>query len=116
MVVTRRNDGNILVHGTLKVPFGIQRGVLRVVRRYPGSAGGTERLRVYDWSTASFPYGSFVELWSGTPPTGMTEASFVLNNVQDLADDEGILYFQILTTDQASGVTLELDRVAVTGS
>ncbi|MBW7926769.1 MAG: S8 family serine peptidase [Fimbriimonadaceae bacterium] len=115
MVVTRRNDGNILVHGTLKVPTGIQRGVLRVVRRYPGSAGGTERLRVYDWSTASFPYGSFVELFSGPPPTGMTEAAFVLNNVQTLADDEGILYFQILTTDQASGVTLELDRVAFTG-
>ncbi|MBS1720688.1 MAG: S8 family serine peptidase [Armatimonadetes bacterium] len=112
---TRRSDGSILVHGVFRrVPKG-RNAVLNVSRMFNGTTVGTENILLYDWSTNSYPYGSFFTALTGNVPQTMKSNSIPVGLVDRFIDDEGTMYFQITTsTNLPTGTTLSLDEVSLT--
>lgn len=115
MTVSRRSDGSIILQGTFhKVP-GIATQQLRIARQYTGTTVGTETLEVYDWHSASYPYGSWIVVNTGPCPTTMTTSTYNIPTPLNTLDDEGTVLFQIVTsTDLPTGAQLLLDAVAIT--
>jgi hypothetical protein len=108
---TRRSDGAILVQATFRkvIPSGTYSLVLR--RRYTNTTVGTETVQLYDWASASYPYGEFVTVGSGPCPTTLTTATFPVNNVGRFIDPEGTVYMLITTSDNLpSGAQLKIDQ------
>ena len=80
-------------------------------RSYTHSTGGTETVQVYDWSTWSYPYGTWVTV--ATTPIGGSgeehhEAALPANPARFL-DDQGTMYVQIYTAPAASNALLSMD-------
>ncbi|MCW5943958.1 MAG: S8 family serine peptidase [Fimbriimonadaceae bacterium] len=112
ITVTRRGDNRIVVHGTFRRVPGTESLKLVVRSRYIGTTTGTEEVQLYDWSTASYPYGSFVTLGSGAVTSTMTTRTYDAGPMAKYGDDEGTVYFRIVTSDNLeSGATLALDQV-----
>lgn len=108
---SQRSDGSILVQATFRKvkPTTTMHLVLR--RQYLGTTVGTETVQLYDWSSASYPYGNFVTVGSGACPTTMTTSSFTVSNPSRFVDPEGTVYLLITTsTDLTSGASLQLDH------
>jgi thermitase len=76
---------------------------------------GTETIELYDWSTASYPYGSWVTVQT-TPVSGTTlelvQATIGANPLRFL-DDEGSLYLQVRTNGGGQGALLRADSLRV---
>ncbi|HVT10659.1 MAG TPA: S8 family serine peptidase [Fimbriimonadaceae bacterium] len=107
---TRRSDGSILVQATFRKisPSATMKLVLR--RQYAGTTAGTENVQLYDWSSASYPYGNFVSLGSGPCPTSMTTSIFTVPNATRFVDPEGTAYLLITTSgDLDDGAELHID-------
>lgn len=110
--VTRRADGRIVVHGTFRRVSGSENLKLVVRSAYAGTTTGTEEVQMYDWSSASYPYGSFITLGSGSLPTALTTKTYDAGPMAKYCDEEGTVYFRIVTSDNLeSGATLALDQV-----
>jgi hypothetical protein len=108
---TRRSDGAILVQANFRkvVPSGIYSLVLR--RRYTSSTVSTENVQLYDWSSASYPYGNFVSVGSGACPTAMTTSTYAISNIGRFIDPEGTMYLLITTSDDLpNGSQLKIDQ------
>ena len=108
---TRRSDGVIRVHATFRnVRLYSNQMVLKLVRRYTQASPGTERVALYDWSTGSYPYGSFVQLGTHSLTSSPTTSTYGLANPARFIDPEGTMYLRIETTDEvAEGTELLLD-------
>jgi hypothetical protein len=108
--VTRRDDDMVLLHGTFRK---VTRNVvtrLVVRRQFTGTAVGTETVQLYDWSSASYPYGNFITISSGPLPQTMTTSTFLLTNPNRFIDPEGTVYLRIYTSDDLpSSAELHLD-------
>lgn len=114
--VTRRDDGRIVLHGVFRQVQFAARMDLLVRRHFTGTSEGTETIQLYDWSSASYPYGNFVTIHSGPVPTGPTTSTFNLTDPIRFMDPERTIYFRILTSDDLSeGAELRLDvaRIAL---
>jgi hypothetical protein len=107
---TRRDDGIVLLHGSF---FKVTKNApldLVVRRQFTGTTVGNETIQLYDWSSASYPYGSFVTLSAGPVPLTMTTSIFPLANPGRFIDPEGVVYLRILTSDDLpSTAELRLD-------
>jgi subtilisin family serine protease len=108
---TRRSDGSILVQGTFRLVSPLlSRLVLN--RQYTGTTVGTETVQLYDWSSASYPYGNWVTLGTNPCPTTMTSTSFTITNPSRFIDPEGTVYLLITTsTDLPSGAEMRMDHI-----
>ena len=87
---------------------------LELTRSYAGVAG-TESVAFYDWSTASYPYGSWVTLLS-TPVSGaatLSSAASLGPNPERFLDDVGTLYVRITTSGASGGALLSVDALRV---
>jgi subtilisin family serine protease len=110
---TRRGDGFIYVQATFRrVRRNPTYAALKVTRRYTGTSAGTEKIYLYDWSSASYPYGTFVELSSmavmGTPTTN----TIAVPNLNRFIDPEGTVYLLFRTSDDLdAGAKLEVDSL-----
>jgi len=110
MTVTQRSDNSILVQGTFHnvTPKQFMRVTLR--RMYAGTTGGTETVQLYNWASASYPYGGFDTVGSGPVPTSQTTTSYTIGNAADYVDPDGTVYMLITTSsDLTSGAQLQLD-------
>ncbi len=89
---------------------------LDFTRAYVNASGATETLWIYDWSSWSYPYGSWVQVWSKSiTSSAMETASATLTvNPANYLDDEGTLYLKLSTTGVASGGALDADALRVT--
>ncbi len=83
-------------------------------RDYDGMlAGATETIELYDWSSYSYPYGSWITLSSVAAPT----AGFVTRTVDvpgdpDLyRDEEGTFYLRMTTTNAGASGLLKADML-----
>jgi thermitase len=80
-------------------------------RSYTHSTGGTETVQVYDWSTWSYPYGTWVT--AATVPingSGEEHHEVVLPaNPTRFLDDQGTMYVQIYAAPVASNALLSMD-------
>jgi hypothetical protein len=87
---------------------------LEFTRDYTGVNGG-ESVAFYDWSTASYPYGSWVTVLT-TPVTGSATLSSVTPlgpNPERFLDDEGTLYVTVTATGAAGGAQMAVDALRV---
>lgn len=109
-------DNSILVQATFRkvTPSTTMKLVLR--RQYTGTTAGTENVQLYDWSSASYPYGNFVSVGGGACPTSMTTSTFAVPNASRFVDPEGTVYLLITTsTDLSSGAELHIDMAHLDG-
>jgi hypothetical protein len=109
---TRRSDGYILLEGTFRrvTAFGNPMKLV-LTRHYTGSTVGTEKVYLYDWSSASYPYGSFRLINSTALPQTATQSTFTVNDPWKYIDPEGTVYIRIETSnDVSAGVLLRLDQ------
>jgi len=106
---SRRNDGNILVQSVFRRVKAAASMSLVIRRRYTGTTTGQERLSIYDWSTASYPYGSYDVLSDVPLSSAWTTTTIPLTNATRYPDDEGTVYFQLLTSDVDAGGKVEID-------
>jgi hypothetical protein len=114
MRCTRHGDGYIFAQTTFhKVQLSSQLK-LRIQRHYTGSgATSIERIRIYDWSSASYPYGSFVELSAMAPPLTPTESILTLPIPSRFLDDERAVYVTITAEEMPSGAELRIDEMNI---
>lgn len=115
---TARGDGRIYLQSTFRLvrsspASAVNGSSLTIRRRYRNSPGATERIYLYDWSSASFPYGNFVQINSQAVPTTMTTSTFNLTNLPRFIDFEGTVYAFIETSGVAADSTLELDQLVL---
>jgi len=109
LTCTRRGDGFFLLQGAFRNVPKTTAMTLTVSRKYSGTTG-TESVQLYDWSTASYPYGNYVTLDSRTLFTGKRTDTYTLTNPSRFVDPNGVVYFQIVTSnDVPDGTTLSLD-------
>lgn len=86
---------------------------LEWTRAYSGCTGGVESVQLYDWQSASYPYGNFVSV-SSLPITGTAEErqSIALpSHPERFIDDEGTLYVQLTATNASGASQLSLDSL-----
>lgn len=84
-------------------------------RSYDNVSNGSEQIQVYDWSTASYPYGTWTTL-ATTPITNGTTTTLAANLTvlpQRFIDPEGTIYVQITTSNVPSNALLRADALRV---
>ncbi|HUR26702.1 MAG TPA: S8 family peptidase [Planctomycetota bacterium] len=117
LTCSTRSGGEIFVQSAIR-KVNVAPGTrldFEFTRSYDNASGGSERIEVYDWSVASFPYGPFVTI-ATTPITGSgtsTISASLTVNPQNYIDPEGTIYVQIVTTGVASNALLRADALRV---
>jgi hypothetical protein len=92
----------------------IHRLVLEFRRDYDGmNASPIETVELYDWSSFSYPYGSWVTLSSGAAPTaGFATLTVEVPGDPDLyRDEEGTFYLRLTTTNAGASGLLKADML-----
>jgi hypothetical protein len=110
MTVSRRSDGYIVLQGTFHHVVPGSSFSLTLRRMYATTTVGTETVQLYDWSSASYPYGGFVTIGSGAVPLTIGTSTYTVNNPSRFVDPEGTVYLLVTTSaDLAEGTQLRLD-------
>jgi len=88
---------------------------LEFTRAYPHCPGATETIYLYDWSTWSYPYGSWLTLSSTTVAgAGMeTRVASVTVDPAHYIDGEGTMYFVVSVTGAHGNGRLRADAFHV---
>ena len=96
-------------------PLEPDKVTIEFTRSYGRCRGGTETLYLYDWSTWSYPYGSWITVWSRTIPDHRTETvtAAITTAPGNYIDDEGTMYFVLQTTGAGSAGILRADAFRV---
>ena len=92
----------------------IGRMTLEFHRDYDGmNASPIETIEMYDWSSYSYPYGSWITLASGAAPTAgfSTLTVDVLGDPNLYRDEEGTFYLRLTTTNASSSGLLKADML-----
>jgi len=89
----------------------IRRMHIEWTRAYTDCMGGTETVELYDWQSASYPYGNFVTVHSQAINTAaelhFTESLYP--NPGRFLDDEGTAYVRITATNAGASALLSMD-------
>lgn len=115
---TKRDDDLIFVQMPIrKVTYANpKRMEISFTRYYQNNTGGQEIIELYDWSTASYPYGGFVTV-SDQPISGsaiQTINAVVTANPGRFIDPEGTIYVQIRTSAPGANAQLFADTFRIT--
>ena len=80
-------------------------------RSYSNCNGGSETVEVYDWQSASYPYGNFVTVHSQSITNGNVQhlTAQLPANPARFIDPEGTVYVQITATNAGSNAQLSMD-------
>jgi hypothetical protein len=97
MRVTRRSNGTIMLEGAFRNVHASGPKYLNVRRKYI-NATGTEAIQLYDWSSASYPYGTWVTIRDAAIPVGTSTFDANVADGHRFVDYEGTVYFRILTS------------------
>jgi hypothetical protein len=92
----------------------IHRMRLEFRRDYDGmNANPIETVELYDWSSYSYPYGSWVTLSSGAAPTAgfQTLSVKVPGDANLYRDEEGTFYLRLTTTNASASGLLKADML-----
>lgn len=107
---TRRNDNSILVEATFRKAPVAAKGdwYLVLKRRYVGATAGTENIQLYNWSSASLPYGTWDTKRSQSVATFPNSVQTIpVGPLASYVDDQGTIYFR-LTSSGVTGGSPEL--------
>jgi hypothetical protein len=113
---TARADGKVYVELVVrKVLVPSVDAIELYFERSYSNVNGTETIDLYDWSTWSFPYGTWVSASSVPAPTGApaTLLAVLPSNPARFVDDEGTMYVRITTTGAAGNGVLSADQFRV---
>ena len=82
-------------------------------RSYAGCTGGMETLEVYDWQSASYPYGNFVTVHSRAIPNtnGAHPVAQLPGDPLRFLDEEGTLYLRLTATNASANALLTMDSL-----
>ncbi|MFN8218940.1 MAG: S8 family peptidase [Fimbriimonadales bacterium] len=111
LVCGSRSDGTLRFESAFRRVAPSNSMTLRFTRRYTGAATGLERIYLYDWSSASYPYGNWIQLQSGALPTTATTSTISVPNPNRFLDDESTVYFLITVESGDAGTQLRLDSL-----
>ena len=102
------------MRGTFRRVPSLAGMTLHIRRQYFGTGTGSEVLSLYDWSTASFPYGSFRTLaTTSVSVNGYTDSYIAIGNAAGLVDPEGTLYLDLNTTWTGNISELQIDQCEI---
>ncbi len=109
LTCTRRSDGQILLQASFRrVPTtGAFKLILK--RSYASGTAGGETVQLYNWASASYPYGSYDNLSSSTLPTTSDDLVLSIPDISPYVDFEGTVILRILTQNVPSGTVLNVD-------
>jgi hypothetical protein len=111
MVATRRSDGSAWIHGSFWKVQPDPRLNLVLRRSYPNGAAANEEIRLYRWSTASYPYGAYDVLASGPCPESPTTIKIPIPDLKPYLDDIGCVYLSVRTnTNLPNGSEMRIDQ------
>lgn len=106
-----RGDGLILVQAPFRRVRPTFNMVLRLRRQYLNGAGRTEQVYLYDWTSASYPYGNYVLLSSVPTPSSMTTIDIPVPNASRFVDPEGTAYFYLESGNHSQSAQLKIDEM-----
>ncbi|MCC7433288.1 MAG: S8 family serine peptidase [Methanoregulaceae archaeon] len=114
MTCTRRSDGLIRMDGTFRKVTTIGAGMrLQIRRHYSGVTSGTEKIYLYDWSSASLPYGSF-RLLSTLPAISSPGTNLIdVPEPWRYIDEDGTMYLRVETVDTLEGAVFYVDQAMI---
>lgn len=93
--------------GNLRRLAAASKLTLRLTRTNVRTTACTETVRLYDWSSASYPYGSYVTLGTTVLTPGQAKSSvFAVNLPARFIDPEGTVIIQI-SNDQGHNIALD---------
>lgn len=113
MKVEQDGSGTILMQGVMRAVRATNKKLLAIRRNY-ALAGGQEAIQVYDWTTGSYPYGSWITVWSGAAETTMKTTIVPLPGIANDIDHVGSVYVRVYTTGTPAGSRLQVDSFALT--
>lgn len=111
LTCTRANNGDVFLQGNFRRVQASQQMKLVLKRRY--TSAGTERISLYNWSSASYPYGTFTEIHSGAAPTTSQTIEIPIPQPANHIDFEGTIYMTVEGLGMTAGSRLELDMAHV---
>jgi hypothetical protein len=111
--VGRRSDGLIWLNGTIRGVIPAPTMTIRLTRLYTGTINGTEEVFLYDWSSASYPYGNWVKMKTTTVPRTLTTTFISVPNASRFVDPEGTMYVQVSTNGTLTTGALKLDMLNI---
>lgn len=105
--------GKIEMQGTFRmVPSNAGTRTLVLRRAYSAVSKGTEHIKLYDWSSASYPYGNWIEIGTfGKPGRDATEIAIPVSKLKQFADFDGTVYFSVYTDGMPDGSRLIIDTL-----
>lgn len=111
--LTQGSDNTIFMEGVFR-KVGKDATMKMVYRRlYEGTVVGTETVEIYDWSTASYPYGTWATVYSGSVATAMSTVTVSLpGDARRFLDVDGNMYVRIRSSNTiAAGTVLWVDQL-----
>ena len=108
-----QNNQEIFTQLTLRKVRGtpIQGMSIEWTRSYSNCNGGSETVQMYDWQSASYPYGTWVTISSQVITNGneLHLTAQLPTNPARFLDDEGTAYVQITASNAGSNAQLSMD-------
>ena len=100
-----------VVHGLEGAP--LSQMTAQYERAYTDCGGGTETFELYDWSSGSYPNGSWVQVGTTSIPAApsMDSATFGIANPTRWIDSAGRMYVRIVATGAGSSGRMDVDRL-----
>lgn len=110
MNCTDDGNGRILLQGTFRHIKVTSKRSLNIRRSYQ-VAGGTEAIQLYDWTSNSYPYGTWVTVSTTAPTTAASDTVVPVPDIARFIDPEGTTYVRIVTTGVPAGDVLKIDSL-----
>ncbi|MBL8065835.1 MAG: S8 family serine peptidase [Chthonomonadaceae bacterium] len=108
-------NGDIIVHGTFRQVVNNINTQLRVKSSY-SMAGGTEYVQLYDWQSASYPYGNWVTIAQRPVSTSPQVTTVNVPDISRFIDVTGVCYVQVYVQGVPSGQELRIDSARLQDS
>ena len=115
LTCSARSSGDIFVQAAFRKVAPNTQLDFEFTRSYDNSSGGSERIEVYDWSVASYPYGTWTTIATNAitgSGTSLVSGSLSVSP-QHYIDPEGTIYLQVVTTGVPSNALLRADALRV---
>lgn len=110
LTCTTRGDGSIRAEGVFRLVTPNGSSMTLNLKRSYTTAGGTERVYLYDWSSWSFPYGNWIELGATPVSLGAWTTAFPVSDPTRFVDFDGSVYVLIVNSGSGGG-SLNLDQI-----
>jgi subtilisin family serine protease len=106
---TRRSDGQMILQMSFRRLPTTGAFKLVIKRNYTNGTAGTEKVQLYNYASASYPYGPFDDLSAVSLPAGSKDLLISIPSITPYVDFEGTMYLRMLVTGLPSGAELNLD-------